>query len=960
MSDGDIRVVGVGASAGGLDAFRSFFEAMPADSGMAFVVILHLPIDRKSMLAEILGRWTGMRVMEGRDGTPVEPNCVYVPQPHAVTMLKEGRLSIRMPEPDAPRDFRPIDRFFDSLAAALREDAVGIVLSGTGTDGALGLKAIKQNGGLTIAQGSDGTRPQYDGMPAGAIATGAVDLVLPAQNIPACLMRLKRAETAEAEAEQESPAHLQAARLAICTVLRVSLGHDFSGYREKTFIRRVRRRMQVLNISDIDNYVGRLQADHDEVVLLFRDLLIRVTSFFRDTETFAALEQLVVPRLFANKHADGAVRLWIPGCATGEEAYSLAILMREHMDRLRAVPKVQIFGTDIDEPAIVTARQGRYPSTLLEGLSDQRRNRFFTPTSTGYVVTKEIRDLCTFSPHSIVRDPPFSRMDLISCRNLLIYMHSDLQDQILPAFHYALSPGGILLLGSSESASRHEELFELISKPLRIFLKRSVKGRVPTLREGPKGPLLDRPAVPPLPARDVLAEAPGTQRRAAGEIRPGGELAHMGATSRETALIDKARGAVRAALGRLAPQNVSSSELKTELLRTRDQLQLVTEEHETALEELRSANEELHSVNEELQSTNEELETSKEELQSVNEELHTVNAQLVEKVDELDRANSDLKNLFDSTQIATIFLDRHLIVRSFTPAVAGIFNLIPSDHGRPLSDIASQLRYNAIREDTLGVLESLQPREQRVTRLDACAHYLMRILPYRAPDSTIDGALITFLDVTTIVEAEQHHRLLVDELNHRVKNMLTVVISLASQTMRRSASMEAFSQAFMGRVQALTASYTLLSGQSWTDVPMRDVLVEETKPFVSHERNNIMMDGPEVRLTPAGALALGMAVHEMATNAVKYGALSVPEGVVRISWTVEHRLDTEELSLTWTESGGPAVSPPTRRGFGMTLIERGFAHELSGKALVEFAPGGVVATLRAPAQAIMSKPAASA
>ena len=949
-----MRVVGVGASAGGLDAFRSFFEAMPPNSGMAFVVILHLPMDRKSMLPEILGRWTPMRVLEGEDGARVEANCVYVPPPHAITMLENGRLRIRMPEPDMPRDFRPVDGFFDSLATSLQEDAIGIVLSGTGTDGALGLKAIKQNGGLTIAQGSDGTRPQYDGMPAGAIATGAVDLVVPAQAIPAHLMRLRRVNLADPIPDQDSPARIQGARLAICTILRTELGHDFSGYREKTFIRRVHRRMQVLNLVDFDSYITRLHADRDEVVLLFRDLLIRVTSFFRDSETFAALEQMVIPRLFADKHADGTVRVWIPGCATGEEAYSLAILLREQMDRVRAIPKVQIFGTDIDEPAIATARVGRYPSTLLEGLSEERRERFFHPSPTGYVVSKEIRDLCTFSPHSIVRDPPFSRTDLISCRNLLIYMHSDLQDQVLPAFHYALAPGGVLLLGSSESASRHEELFEPLSKPLRIFIKRPVRSPLPPLQSFADARSQRRNSAVPVPPRLSAAKDGVDAGEELSGNDPRSENRHMGGTNPEAGLIDKARGLLSAALMRLAPRSAGSATLKSELLGTQEQLQAITEEHETALEELRSANEELHSVNEELQSTNEELETSKEELQSVNEELHTVNAQLIEKVDELDRANSDLKNLFDSTQIATIFLDRHLIVRSFTPAVAGIFNLIPSDHGRPLTDIASQLRYQGLRDDTARVLESLQPLEHRVTRLDGRAHYLMRILPYRAPDSSVDGALITFLDVTTIVEAEQHHRLLVDELNHRVKNMLTVVISLASQTMRRSATIEEFSAAFMGRVQALTASYSLLSGQSWTDIPLMDVLVEETKPFVSPERNNVMMEGPSVRLTPTGALALGMAVHEMATNAVKYGALSVPDGRVRISWTVEGENDDAALSLTWTESGGAAVVEPSKRGFGMTLIERGFAHELSGEASVTFAPEGVVAKLRAPGRSVMS------
>lgn len=308
----------------------------------------------------------------------------------------------------------------------------------------------------------------------------------------------------------------------------------------------------------------------------------------------------------------------------------------------------------------------------------------------------------------------------------------------------------------------------------------------------------------------------------------------------------------------------------------------------TAVEELRSANEELHSVNEELQSTIEELETSKEEIQSVNEELHTVNSQLSEKVDELDRANSDLQNLFDSTEVATIFLDRHLIIRGFTPAVSNIYNLIPSDQGRPLTDIVGRLRYLGLREDVNTVLDTLAPLERRVTRDDGQAHYIMRVLPYRGPDSVVDGTLVTFLDLTSIVQAENHQRLLVDELNHRVKNMLTVVVSLAAQTLRRSDSLETFSAAFMGRVQALTASYTLLSQASWVDVSLREVLMEEIRPFITRDGSNIVLDGPPIRLAPQGALAFGMAVHELATNAIKYGAFSVPEGVVRVTWWLDH------------------------------------------------------------------------
>lgn len=419
-----------------------------------------------------------------------------------------------------------------------------------------------------------------------------------------------------------------------------------------------------------------------------------------------------------------------------------------------------------------------------------------------------------------------------------------------------------------------------------------------------------------------------------------------------------ARGAEQV-LGTLlgSARSRSADALARDLEATRRELQAVREEQETAVEELRSANEELHSVNEELQSTNEELETSKEEIQSVNEELHTVNAQLQEKVDELDRVNSDLKNLFDSTQIATVFLDRYLIVRGFTPAISGLYNLIPSDVGRPLTDIVSPLRYDTLRADVAQVLDTLIPLERQVTSGDGQAHYILRILPYRGSDSVVSGTLVTFLEVSSVVRAEKHQRLLVDELNHRVKNMLTVVISLASQTLRRSDGLESFSEAFLGRVHALSASYTLLSRENWVSISLRDVIEEEIRPFALHRSRNIALQGDEVQLLPSAALALGMAVHELATNAVKYGALSDPDGVVQISWTVTDATSARTpeaaresdafLELEWVERGGPAVRPPENTGFGMLLIQRGLAHELGGGAQLEFEAEGLRARLRA-------------
>jgi two-component system CheB/CheR fusion protein len=366
-------IVGIGASAGGIEAFRLLFGHMPPDSGMAFIVMLHRPPESNSVLSGVLGRWTSMPVLDASDGTPIEPNHVYVPPPHCIVTVADGRISAEQP-PDKDRIYHPIDGFFDSLGTAAGELAVGIVLSGTGSDGALGLKALKERGGLTIAQGKDGTIPQYGEMPAGAIATGAVDLVVPVEEIPGHLLRLKNTPI-ERLPEGDSNQASETDRLTICDLLRTHVGHDFSGYRSQTFLRRVARRMAVVNVTGLQDYIAKLKADPAEITALFRDLLIRVTSFFRDQQTFETLAAKVIPTLFEGKGADSTVRIWVPGCATGEEAYSLAMLLREQMDSLPAPPKVQVFATDIDDAAIATARHGRYPKTLLEGLSKERLRR---------------------------------------------------------------------------------------------------------------------------------------------------------------------------------------------------------------------------------------------------------------------------------------------------------------------------------------------------------------------------------------------------------------------------------------------------------------------------------------------------------------------------------------------------------------------------------------------------------
>jgi two-component system, chemotaxis family, CheB/CheR fusion protein len=465
-----LPIVGIGASAGGVEALERFFKSVPADNGMGFVVVTHLPPNRESMLAAIIGRSTQMPVVDARDGDTVDAEHVYVLPSSTILTIREGRLHLRQTG-TADHQRAPIDVFFTSLAQDQAEHAIGIVLSGGGSDGTLGLKAIKENGGLTVAQGANVTRPRFAQMPMSAVASGFVDLVLPVEDIPDRIIAYVRNWGAFDTQQPED------ALSTVHRLLHTRTGHDFSEYKDRTFQRRVQRRMQVVQTARLEEYVEQLQKDPDEVRALLRDLLIGVTDFFRDDAAFRVLETSVVPKLFEGKHAADEVRVWVVGCATGEEAYSLAILLREHTDRLEAAPKVQIFATDIDDAAMGVARAARYSADLVKGISPARLERFFGREAGAYHLVKDLREMCIFSTHSVIRDPPFSRLDLISCRNLLIYMKPSLQEQIIPLLHYALRPSGYLLLGLSENVGRYAELFLPVDKKNRIFQRRDMVAR---------------------------------------------------------------------------------------------------------------------------------------------------------------------------------------------------------------------------------------------------------------------------------------------------------------------------------------------------------------------------------------------------------------------------------------------------------------------------------------------------
>ena len=858
-------IVGIGASAGGLAAFEAFFSGMPSDTdpGMAFVLVQHLAPDHESILTDLIRRYTRMQVFEVEDGMMVQPNCAYIIPPNRDMAFLNGALHLF--ELSGPRGLRlPIDFFFRSLAQDQGERAICIVLSGTGSDGTQGVRAIKGAGGMAMAQNPDST--EYDGMPRSAIATRLVDYELPPAEMPAQLIAYVTHAFGRHPGSSTAPApKAESALKKLFILLRDQTGHDFSEYKPSTINRRIERRLAVHQIETLDAYVKYVQQTPVEVEALFRDLLIGVTSFFRDPEAFEALERLVVPRLFADKPADATIRVWTPGCSTGEEAYSLAILLQEHLESLRLSYRLQIFATDIDSRAVDTARAGLYPGSIAADLSPERLARFFTTESDGgaYRIHKSIRDLLVFSEQNVIRDPPFSKIDLISCRNVMIYMGGALQKKLIPLFHYALNPEGFLFLGTSETVGEFGDLFVALDRKWKAYQRRDDFRR--GQRAGSDGFLTpmtvtkavhvraaERKAVPEkLPLRELTEQALLEQIAPAGALVNGlGDILYLyGRTGRYlepapgevgivnilkmareglrrelTAALRKAADAgeivrspglsvesngnsvtldltVRPVTRRPAamppvdlaqtqglplylvileearPLSVEQAQQVAALqatvgadgsdadpgarvavlereLRARDEyIQSTNEEMQSTNEELKSSNEEMQSLNEEMQSTNEELETSKEELQSINEELATVNAELQIKVADLSRVNNDMSNLLAGTGIGTVFVDHQLRILRFTPTATRIINLILSDVGRPVGHIVSNLvGYTDIVADTQAVLDTLLPRELDVQTAEG-KWYTMHILPYRTLDNVIEGAVITFTEVTELRQA---------------------------------------------------------------------------------------------------------------------------------------------------------------------------------------------------------------
>jgi PAS domain S-box-containing protein len=831
---GNFLVVGLGGSAGAITSFREFFRNVPANSGMAYVVILHLSPDHESRLAEVLQAVANVPVVQVRDQMRVEPDHVYVIPPNKSLAMDDGHLMLSDVTSFEERR-APVDIFFRTLADRHDSRAVCVIMSGSGTDGSMGLRRVKEYNGLVLVQ--DPAEAAFAEMPRSCIATGLVDLVVPASEMPRRIAEYRRQlGTVQIPIETEARAgDDERALMEIFTLLRLRTGHDFANYKRATVLRRIERRMAVRDLQRLPEYVALLRERNEEAYSLLRELLISVTNFFRDPEVWEKFERNFLPKLIAAKRPDDPLRVWVPGCATGEEAYTVAMLLAE-----RVAPGVQIFATDLDERAIARARNAWYSDTEVADVPPERLRRFFVKEQDGYRVRREVREMVLFAHHNLIKDPPFSHLDFVSCRNLLIYLNRSAQQRAMETLHFALAPDGYLLLGTAESVDASANLFSIEDKEAHIYRARAVERTVPVRQPLPHAtavidvvPLLEngrqaaearpRERIAPLDLHHRLLEqyaAPSivvddqynivhlTDRAgsylqfSAGEastnllqvvrqelridlrsalfqagqkrmpVAARGLKVHGAGDGRETIdivvrpvlseeepvrgfflIVFEPAGSRHEPVREATPLEPAARQLEEELLRTKTQMRTTIEQYEVQVEEAKAANEELQAMNEELRSTAEELETSQEELHSVNEELQTVNQELKIKIDEITHAGDDLRNLISSTDIGTIFLDRALRVKLFTPRARDLFNLISTDVGRRLLDITHNLAIDDLAANIERVIDRLQPVEREVASRDG-AWFLMRLAPYRTSEDRIDGVVMTFLEITERHRAE--------------------------------------------------------------------------------------------------------------------------------------------------------------------------------------------------------------
>ena len=1135
-------VVGVGASAGGLEAFQGLLSSMTPRHAFALVMVQHLDPDHDSLLHELLSKKARVPVRVIEDGMDIEEGAVHIIPPGAA--LTVDGYTLHLEKFDEPRGLRrPIDVFFDSLADQHGSNCVGVILSGTGSDGMNGMRAIKNAGGLCLVQ--DPRQSAYDGMPRSAIDGGGSDLVLPAEDMTDVIGEFFDRHDHVGDALKEDDEFKQ--RVAKHLLYRT--GHDFTHYKSATMERRVARRMSILGITRPGEYLQRLISDEKEGNRLFQDILINVTSFFRDTAAFESLREEVIRPMLAGKGSDEEIRIWVPGCATGEEAYSIAILCLEELDRLNTHPRISIFATDIDDDALKTARDGVYPETIADDVPPDLLERWFVSTANGYEVVQTLRDVVRFSRHSFIKDPPFLRLDLVSCRNVIIYFDKWLQDQVMPIFHYALKPGGWLFLGPSENLGNVEGKFVVVRKAQRLYkrdeavarpLAMPFSGRETRSPAGERRQVRNR-SVEPAPEeyyRQIVLEhhAPAfavidrnrTLSYTSGRIA---RYLEIGPGVPRLDILDMARGPLRSLLRRL----IASIDHKHEEARSvewrgrvgEEEMTLVLhirplresrwmivfdergalpagdstplalgdgspvdevyvrsleDELEEAQQTVRTTVEELEASNEELKSSNEEIMSMNEEMQSANEELTTVNDELRNKVLELDAALSDLRNFIDSTNVAIVFLDETLTIRTFSPEARKYFRLVDKDRGSPFADIPTQLDMAELLEVCTQVQQSGEYHEVEMRTLNGKADLRISVHPYvtaegeqrglvvvliaitqlrqyareleevsvtasrhlneieelyrvspqpmalMAPDMTylrvneglaeINGKPLDFhigktiyevvptlsdqvvepvkevfrtgqpilgrpitgytaaapdeerrwevdwypiregetvsavgvsvRDVTKYHEMEVELRRVMRELQHRVKNMLANVIALINRARREDGDRRVILDTLVKRINALATTHNLLTSQNWHSVLFEDLLRPELIDVYGPDR--IELRGPAVRLNAKAAVALGMTVHELATNAAKYGALSTPDGRLEVRWSRIDEGEGEMLAVNWVESGGRSDGQPEKEGFGTQLIDSTIRSSLSGTIEKRYEPDGFRAMIRVPLQ----------
>lgn len=1108
-------------------------------------MVQHLDPDHDSLLQELLSRKAQVPVKVIEDGMAIEEATVYIIPPGA-SLTIEG-YTMYLAEFDQPRGLRrPIDSFFESLAKAHGANCVGVILSGTGSDGANGMRAIKNAGGLVLVQ--DPRQSAYDGMPRSAIDNGGSDLILPAEDILDVIgdffdrhNDLDNTLQGDEEFKQRVAKHLL-----------YRTGHDFANYKIATMQRRIARRMTVLGIKRPNEYLQRLISDEKEGMRLFQDILINVTSFFRDPAAFEILQADVIRPLLADKGEDDEIRIWVPGCSTGEEAYSIAIQCLQELDRLSTRPRISIFATDIDEDALKTARDGTYPDAISNSVPRDALERYFTPVASGYEVKHTLRDLVRFSRHNFIKDPPFLRLDLITCRNVIIYFDKWLQDRVMPVFHYALKPGAFLFLGPSENLGAVESNFTPLSRKQRIYRRDASAAHplampIPSRASSRASPAVQsktqprgKPVAPEEYYQQVLLKhhAPAfavidPQRvlnYTSGQI---GRYLEIGPGVPDLDIVDLARGPLRGLVRRLLATAKAANAEKTEthslawqgkvgddvmhltlyIRPLRDSRQMIVfdernarlaegsevvhiaddmadmddlylrtleEELEEAQQTVRTTVEELETSNEELKSSNEEIMSMNEEMQSANEELTTVNDELRNKVLELDAALSDLHNFINSTNIATLFLDEDLTIRSFSPEARTYFRVVEKDRTRMLGDIASDLPmvelialceqvrksgerierelqthngsadvqvtiipYITTEQDQRGLVVVLIPvtdlrryaRDLEEVSVAANRHLneirelyhvspqpmaligpdmtclranggfaavngkplsahigktLADIAPhltepltgpvrevfatgqpilaqqikgYTAADpdrehrwdvdwypihegETVSAVGISLRDVTKYHDMEMELRRVMRELQHRVKNMLANVIALINRARREEGDQRVILDTLVKRINALATTHNLLTTENWHSILFEDLLTPELIDVYGPDR--ITLRGPDVRLGAKAAVALGMTIHEMATNAAKYGALASSEGKLEVRWSRTDEGNGEMLVVRWTETGGNGGASPQTSGFGTQLIDSTIRASLLGKIEKQFDETGFRAVIEVP------------